>query len=149
MVAAMPPHMPKQWALPSKPANSAVSIRLTRLIVIQIVFGRTVGGFVIIKNDVPGRAVQVIELAATAGPDECPDRAGKQQERDWNKNVQHVHDAVFLLRNSGIACSSLLFPRRARPAAFSTTMSELRDIPIAAIHGASMPETASGNAARL
>jgi len=44
---------------------------------------------VIVMDGTDGRAVEVVQLAATSAPDESADRGGGQDDGDWKDNVDH------------------------------------------------------------
>ena len=88
---------------------------------------------VVIQNDSYRRRIQVIKLARTDRPEKRPHCATEQQQRQRDQDVQNTHD----------------YSNRLRRNAFSTTISELALIPIAAAHGGTIPIAASGNAVAL
>src|SRR5690606_36228669 len=96
------------------------------------------------------RRLHIRELVVIHGPEERGGRAREKQQRQRNHDEQNVHAAPAAGKTH---CSGRRAPRStfARPIliAFSTTTSELIDIPSAASSGGTKPSAASGTAARL
>src|SRR5690606_35464412 len=92
----------------------------------------------------------VVELIVVDRPEERDAAGDDEQQGDRNQDEQDGHAAPCSSAGDGTAC-----PRRPgetrRPMrmAFSTTSSELKDMPRAAAHGGTKPNAASGTAARL
>src|SRR5690606_26590422 len=105
------------------------------------------------------RRVHIGELVVIDGPEERRDGAREQHERQRNHDEQHVHAAgtsnvVTPSRSVPIGAALSAWRSRrsiARPMriAFSTTTSELTDMPSAARSGGTKPSAASGTAAML
>jgi len=105
---------------------------------------RCILGGVIIHQYAVGRPFEVIKLATPGRPDKNSDNHGDQDHGDRDKQVDYFHNRVSIV---GIQFARDV--RLLRRMAFAVTISELKDMPMAAIHGASRPAAARGSASRL
>ena len=111
---------------------------------------RYVGVFV--EKNSPSWRVEIIKLTGTRGPEKCRNGRNQQHESERNEYEYDGHPLAFAILEQHAAVlgfSGRTWRMRLSRHAFVVTISELADIPIAAIHGASMPVAASGNAIRL
>src|SRR5690606_36107240 len=142
------------------PDSSPIGPRtgLTRGSIIGVVSIEFFSGFgtglcIVIHDDAPGGRAQVVELAGGHRPEERPHGDSDQYESKGYQQVENSHAGTSRCAGTrGSARESTFgpFPTcRCTRVAFATTTSELRDIPSAAIHGASIPDAASGTAVRL
>src|SRR5690606_10369845 len=93
--AAMPPHMPKQWVLPNRPASSAASrVICSPLIVVCLGPG---GGRVVVEQDGIGGTVEIVELTVTDGPEERPDRQSGQPDAQRDHDEEDFHQQASLM----------------------------------------------------
>jgi len=95
---------------------------------------------VVIEQDTVGRALQIVELPGSDGPQKCRHDYDHQYHRHRNQDIENIH------RCGSYSISSRVRPRRRL---LATTRRELADIPIAAIQGATKPAAAVGMARRL
>src|SRR5712691_4824629 len=106
---------------------------------------------IIVGENPESRALQIVELPALEREPEH--RADEEHQRDaqGNEQIEYLHGfqaggiAPFAISIRAARCRSLPWSR----SALSTTSSELPDMPIAAAHGVSIPEQASGSTSRL
>src|SRR5690606_6831523 len=158
---AMPPHITAQCRPPSRPAVSAASRvgRSPASVMAMESWRRRAalawppkrrGRAVVVLEDVEGRRVEVVELAALDRPHEGGDGRAQQHQADRDQQQQDPHaraspdigePALSPLAGSG-AC-------RARRKALRVTSSEDRAMPRAAIQGVTRPAAASGIASTL
>src|SRR5690606_16538121 len=124
------------------PAMNAAD-RLRALLGSVIAVGR-VGGRIIAQR-IPPRRLQIVELARADGPEESPAGDHDQHQAQGNQHQQNAHATVSRNRADGTTgarerCGG---PGSSR-VAFSTTATELIDMPSAASQGGMNPSAASG-----
>src|SRR5690606_4581036 len=121
-------------------------------------FGHRRTRWIVIERQ-QARRLHIGELVVNDRPEERRDGAGEQPERQRKHDKQAVHAAgtsnvVAPFRSVPIgaalsACRSRRSIPRPMRIAFSTTTSELTDMPSAASSGGTKPSAASGTAAML
>jgi len=91
---------------------------------------------VVVQQELLAGAVEIVILAGSNRPYDRGAHDDNEEQRDRNEQIDDFNRVPVQL------------PRLIR-AAFATTMSELRDMPSAAIHGGTIPAMASGRAQTL
>ena len=99
---------------------------------------------VLVHENAMRRAFQIVELAGFGRPDKTGNHGRDEQDGDGDEEIEDFH--IYECAATGCFVSDT---RSLRRKAFATTMSELADMPSAAIHGATQPAAANGRAIRL
>ena len=105
------------------------------LFVLRVVTG--LGRCVVVHDDAVRRAFEVVELTAFDGPQHDPGDDADEDEAQRDEQQQDIHSQRFVARAGRVSTEAvLLFCLNSDSrSAFSTTSSELDDMPMPAIHG--------------